>query len=144
MLQVLQHLLKIDAGLKLDGLKPLSDLVTEISKAKPARNKAIVGDGLFEVESGIVVHLVEALKDGPLKSALFPFMPEHTGHQSYEIIFGRGTGVRSVKRLLSERDIDATDEQIERITNRVKDTALLIKNGLPISMINRLLDEELN
>ena len=31
----LQHLFDIDAGLDLTRLKPLSDMVTEISKAKP-------------------------------------------------------------------------------------------------------------
>ncbi|PCI46316.1 MAG: hypothetical protein COB49_08635 [Alphaproteobacteria bacterium] len=138
---VLQHLLDIDSGINLELLKPTSDLFAEVSKLVLARNKPIVGSGLFEVESGIVVHLVEKLKNTGL--AIFPFEPEAVGHKEYEIILGRGTGVHSIKRLLRERGLEATDDQIERICTRVKQAGLMIKNGLPKSMVDAILKEEL-
>ncbi|MGS2724012.1 LeuA family protein [Porticoccus sp. GXU_MW_L64] len=140
---ILQHLLHIDASIDLTQLKAVSSIVTEMSKAPPARNKPIVGDGLFEVESGIVVHLVEALKDGPLASALFPFQPEDAGHAPYSVVLGRGTGLHSVKRLLSERNLEASDEQMKDINERIKQAGLMLKNGLPDALVEQIVAEVL-
>ncbi len=137
----LQHLLQIDAGIDLTKLKPLSDIVTEISKTQPASNKAIVGEGLFEVESGIVVHVLQALEDGPLKNALFPFAPEHVGHAPYSIVLGRGTGIHSVKKLLNERGVEVCEEKLFEMVSHIKQEGLLLKNGLSRSMIDTLLND---
>jgi len=87
---MLLHLLDVDAGIDLSRLKSISDLFSEVSKARPARNKAVVGDGLFEVESGIVIHELERLRGTPLESRLFLFTPEMIGHDPYKVILGRG------------------------------------------------------
>lgn len=141
---VLQHLLDIDAGIDLSRLKPLSDLVTEISKTPPARNKAIVGDGLFEVESGIVVHLLDSLKGSALEDCVLPFKPESAGHDPYKVVYGRGTGNHAVRMLLKARNINASDDQVRNITARIKSAALHLKNGLPESFLIQIINEELS
>jgi len=138
---ICQHLLDIDAGIDLTRLKPISDLVAEVSKAKPAKNKPIVGDGLFEVESGIVVHAIEALKQTPLNGKLFPYPPEAVGQAPYQVVLGRGTGLHSIRRLLSERGINASDEQIAEIVHKVKQAGLIAKNALPHSFVENILTE---
>ena len=138
---ILQNLLDIDAGIDLSRLKSVSDLVAEVSKAKPARNKAVVGDGLFEVESGIVVHIIENLRGTPLDGKLFPFTPETTGHDPYRVIFGRGTGLHSVRRLLREHNIEATEEQVQVLGNKIKTAGLITKNGVPKGLVKNFLKE---
>ncbi len=140
---ICQHLLDINAGIDLTRLKSISDLVAEVSKAKPAKNKPIVGDGLFEVESGIVVHVIEALKNTPLDGKLFPYPPEAVGHSPYQVMLGRGTGLHSIRRLLEERGIDASDEQITEIVHNVKQAGLVAKNALPHSLVENILTETL-
>ncbi len=126
---ILQHLLGIDTGFDLSRLKGISDMVTEMSKAKPARNKPVVGNGLFEVESGIIVHALEGLKNTELTDkALFPFHPEVAGHSDYTVIAGRGTGTHAVKRFLTERGIEAGDDLTARITERIKNAGLMLIN----------------
>jgi len=140
---ILQNLLDIEAGIDLSRLKSVSDIVSEVSKAKPANNKAVVGNGLFEIESGIVVHLIDKLRGTDLDGRLFPFSPESVGHDSIDVVLGRGTGVHSVKRLLRERQIDASDEQIALIASTIKDAGLILKNGLPKTLIDSLLKDNL-
>ncbi len=141
---VLQHLLDIDAGIDLSRLKPLSDLVTEISKARPARNKAIVGEGLFEIESGIVVHAQSKLEKAGFRDAAFPFSPQTVGHHPQEIVYGRGTGNHSVRQMVADKGLKASDEQIANITRTVKSSALHVKNGLPETYINQIVHDELS
>lgn len=140
---VLQHLLDIDAGIDLSRLKPLSDVVAEISKAEPARNKPVVGEGLFEIESGIVVHAANKIEKAGFRNGILPFHPEIVGHHSVDIVYGRGTGNHSVKEWLNGRGYSADDEQIRRITDQIKGAGLLVKNGLPESFVNQIVEETL-
>ena len=138
---IFQHLLELDAGIQLDKLKMVSDLVAEVSKAKLAKNKPVVGDGLFEVESGIVVHALESLKGTPLEDAILPFQPSTVGHEPFQVVFGRGTGMHSVRKLLKSRNISASDEQVAELQHRIKAAGLIFKNGLPRAMIDNLILE---
>jgi len=138
---ILQHLLDVEAGIDLSRLKSISDLVTEVSKAKPARNKPVVGDGLFEVESGIVVHILESLRETELDGKLLPFKPETVGQDPYQVILGRGTGMHSVRRLLRESGIDATDEQAAQLGEKIKNAGLIAKNALPKALVESFLKE---
>jgi len=140
---VLQHLLDIDAGIDLSRLKTISDLVAEISKFKVAPNKPVVGDGIFELESGIVLHILNKLEGTPLDGKLFPFLPETVGHKPYQAVFGRGSGNYSVNKMLQEKNIQATEEQVASITNQIKGAGLILKNGLTESLINQIIEEVL-
>jgi hypothetical protein len=61
-----QYLLGIDAGVDLSPIARVSQIVAEVAKRPVAANKPIVGTNLFEVESGIVVHVIEQMRDSPL------------------------------------------------------------------------------
>ncbi len=141
---VLQHLLDIDAGIDLSRLKTVSDLVSEISKFKLAPNKPIVGDGIFELESGIVLHILNKLEGTPLDGKLFPFSPETVGHKPFQPVFGRGSGNYSVNKMLQEKNIQANDDQVTAITNQIKGAGLILKNGLTESLIDQIVEEVLN
>jgi 2-isopropylmalate synthase len=139
----LQHLFNIDAGIDLSQIARVSDIVAEISKVPRSRNKAIVGSGLFEVESGIIVHVIDNLKRSEIgQYGMFPYRPGIAGREEYVVIPGRGTGRRSVEVFLEERGLAADEDTVDRIVIRIKDAALVLKNALPKSMLDQIIAEE--
>lgn len=140
----LQHLYNIDAGIDLSKIAYVSEIVAETSKVQRSRNKPIVGSGLFEVESGIIVHVIDQLKSSDIgQYGFFPFRPSTAGREEYVIIAGRGTGKRSVEVFLEERGVEADPETVDRIVARIKDAALVLKNGLPKTMLDQIIAEEI-
>lgn len=141
----LQYLMEVDAGIDLTRLKTTSDVVAEISRAKPARNKPIVGDGLFETESGIVVHILNAMAQTPLgASYVFPFPPEAVGHAGRSVVYGRGSGRHGVGALLQARGYTPTEGQIDEVTDAIKEAGLMLKTGLPASVLDAIVTRVMN
>jgi 2-isopropylmalate synthase len=131
----LQYLLGIDAGIDLARIMRVSRMVAEVAKRPVAANTPIVGTHLFELESGIVVHVVTQMRDSQLGEIGFaPYLPELVGQEPITIIPGRGTGRHSVAALLDDLGMSANEEQIEEISERVKQHALVLKNGLPLQL----------
>ncbi len=127
----LQYLLGIDAGIDLSRLGRVSQVVGEISKRRPAPNKPIVGTNITEVESGIVVHIVDAMRAAGFgELGMMPYSPGLVGQEPVTIVPGRGTGRHSVRVLLEQLGLSASEAQVDEITERVKQLALILKNGL--------------
>jgi len=140
----LEYLLGVKTGVDLSRLKRVSDLFAEVSKVRPASNKPIVGERLFEVESGIVVHILRQFKQTEIgENGLFPYPPRMVGREGYRIIPGRGSGHNSVQVFLEERGLSASAEQIDEIVRRVKHAGLMIKNGLPDSVLESIIEDVL-
>ena len=139
-----EHLLGVPTGVRLEGLYRLSQMVAEISKIRPASNKPIVGSGLFEVESGIVIHILRQFRATPLgELALFPYPPELVGREGPTLVAGRGTGRNYVEMTLEELGLEATTAQAEEIVRRVKSVALRLKNALPAAVYHGIIREVL-
>ena len=141
----LEYLLGVETGVDLSRLKRVSDVFAEVSRVRPATNKPIVGERLFEIESGIVVHILRQFRQSEIgEEGMFPYPPQMVGREAYRIIAGRGSGRNSVQMLLEERGLSATAEQIEEITRRVKLAGLIIKNGLPNSILESIIQDVLD
>jgi len=139
-----EHLLGVPTGVRLEGLYRLSQMVAEISKIRPASNKPIVGAGLFEVESGIVIHILRQFRATPLgEVALFPYPPALVGRDGPTLVAGRGTGRNYVEMTLEELGLRATEPQVEEIVRRVKSVALRLKNALPRAVYEGIIREVL-
>ena len=135
----LQHLMGVDTGMDLTRLKMVSDVVAEISRAKPARNKPVVGDGLFETESGIVVHILGGMARTPLgTNYVFPFPPEAVGQPENSVVYGRGSGRHGVGAMLRSRGYEPTDEQVGEVTEAIKQAGLMLKTGLPSTVLDAI------
>ena len=140
----LQHLFNIDCGIDLSKLTNISEIVAEISKVERARNKPVGGAGIFEVESGIIVHVIDNLSRSEVgRYGMHPYKPSITGREDLQIVAGRGTGHHSTRLFLEQRGIKADQETIERITERIKQAALSLKNALPKSLLDEIIAEEL-
>ncbi|MFM5923515.1 MAG: LeuA family protein [Novosphingobium sp.] len=140
----LQHLMNIDCGVDLGQIAAVSEMVAHVSRMQLARNKPIVGEGLFEVESGMVVGFIEYLKKTPFGGELFfPFKPAVAGLPPHSVLAGRGSGTKSIQYFLSQRGIEADAATVKRIMERVKDLALIFKDALTDAHLERVISEEL-
>ena len=140
----LQHLMNVDCGIDLTRIESVSQLVAHISRMTVARNKPIVGEGLFEVESGIVVGIIEHLKNSPFGQELFfPFKPHVAGRSPHSVIAGRGSGGKSINVFLDRLGLQADPATVGRINARVKGLALILKDALTDKQVERIIREEI-
>ena len=110
----LRSLYGVKPRIKTEGLVKISDLLERLTGISVPPNKAIVGDNAFAHEAGIHV-------DGILQSSgtYEVLSPELVGHHR-RLTLGKHTGKKSVENQLEELEIEATDEQLEEITERLK------------------------
>ncbi|KXA98877.1 citramalate synthase [candidate division MSBL1 archaeon SCGC-AAA259J03] len=111
----LRSLYGIKPRIVTEGLSKISNLLETITGINVPPNKAIVGDNAFAHEAGIHVH-------GVLESpgTYEVLSPELVGHHR-RLTLGKHAGKKSVKNQLVELEIDASEEQIDRITSRLKE-----------------------
>lgn len=121
----------IDIGLNYDKLYPLSKLVQEIAGVDVPSNRSVVGDQLFQVESGIIANW---FKNCGIEhqTELFPFRPEFVGQETADVVIGKGSGMDTVNIWLERLQIQATDEQAMAILAAVKASGLEKKDLLTV------------
>lgn len=103
-----------DLGIETTGLMGLSELVSEYSGVPIHRNKPFVGHNAFCHESGI--HVAALLNNHATYEVIPPELVGNIRH----LKLGKHTGSTFVRRLLEDRGIEATAEQIALITDKVK------------------------
>ena len=112
----------VDLGLKTEKFYELDEYVKEVSGLKMKQNKGIFGENIFDIESGIVTGwYVNARKDHPLE--LSPYLPELIGHKNTRIVLGKHSGLPSVEVWLEKIDVDATNEEKQKILAKIKEKA---------------------
>ena len=120
---------KTDCGIKYEKLYDLAKLVRELSKSAIPPNRAVVGDSLFNVESGIIATWVKnALAEHPTE--LVPFVPELVGQHPVQVVLGKNSGVDSIGMWLDQIGVKANEEQVQQILLAVKKKSLEIKGLL--------------
>lgn len=119
----------VDSGIDCSKLYGLSRLVRELAGVPVPPNRGIVGDRIFQVESGIIASWVKNVGSERLTEA-FPFRPEMVGQTGPEIVLGKGSGLDSVLIWLDKMGLGpSSDEQTMAILQEVKSTSLQ-KKGL--------------
>ena len=113
----------IDIGIKYDKLYPLAKLVQEISGIAVPSNRSVVGEQLFQVESGIIANWFRNCGTEH-QTELFPFRPEFVGQPHADVVMGKGSGMDSVKVWLEKFQMKASDEQMTEILVGVKQFGL--------------------
>lgn len=128
----LKNLHRIDLGLDLSGLHRLCRIAAQISKFPYAANKPVVGDNLFKVESGMIMHIfINAAKNGFPSSIMLPFLPEEVGQTPLEYVLSKGSGKAAIEHFLLKLGITIANEtQLERIILEVKTLATIIKGPI--------------
>jgi 2-isopropylmalate synthase len=101
-------------NIRLDQLFPASRLLTEVTGAVVAPNKAVVGANAFAHEAGI--H-----QDGIIKnpSTYEIISPETVGVPSRSLVMGKHSGRNALRVSLRDLGFEATDEELAEIYRRV-------------------------
>lgn len=95
-----------------------SRLVSQLTGLQMARNKAVVGLNAFAHEAGIHQH-------GVLQSrATYEIMSaEDVGWSGENIVIGKHSGKHAIKALLEDEGYDLSGEQVNSVTEKVKELA---------------------
>jgi isopropylmalate/homocitrate/citramalate synthase len=118
----------VDTGIKTENLTKISQYVRKITGQPMATNRPIVGDMLFDIESGIIASWYKnAGKQHFLE--VFPFHPKLVGQKMPRIVLGKNSGIDSIRMHLDRIRVKATDDQVNEIVARVKRESMR-KKGL--------------
>jgi 2-isopropylmalate synthase len=104
----------VTTNIKLDQLFPASRLLTEVTGAVVAPNKAVVGANAFAHEAGI--H-----QDGIIKNPLTYeiISPETVGVPSRSLVMGKHSGRNALRMSLRDLGFEPTDAELAEIYRRV-------------------------
>ena len=104
----------VTTGIRLDQLFPASRLLTEITGAPVAPNKAVVGANAFAHEAGI--H-----QDGIIKNPLTYeiLSPQTVGVPNRSLVVGKHSGRHALRMTLKDLGYEASDAELAEIYRRV-------------------------
>lgn len=103
-----------DMGIDPSKFYKASGLLQKYSGVKLQRHKAVVGEGAFAQEAGLVV---TGWKEFPFTAE--PYLPELVG-QKPSLLLGKKSGKDSIKVKLKESRLIASEEEIGKILREVK------------------------
>jgi isopropylmalate/homocitrate/citramalate synthase len=113
----------IDTGIKYDKLYGLARLVEQLSGHRVASNRPVVGEQLFQIESGIIASWWQNCgKDNPTE--LFPFHWDVVGQPPAKVVLGKGSGIDSIKAALKDIGVQASEEEAMQVVVGVKEFSL--------------------
>jgi 2-isopropylmalate synthase len=113
-LTVRKESFKVKTGIRLDQLFPASRLLTEITGAQVAPNKAVVGANAFAHEAGI--H-----QDGIIKNPLTYeiITPQTVGVPNRSLVVGKHSGRHALRATLKDLGYEANDAELAEVYRRV-------------------------
>jgi isopropylmalate/homocitrate/citramalate synthase len=108
-----------DLGIRTEQFVDVSRFVMDLARVTQPPNRPIVGDKLYEVESGIIAGWIRlARKEHPLEYV--PFAPELVGQKPVNIVLGKNSGPPSIDEWCEKLGVTASDEEKMAILQGVK------------------------
>jgi isopropylmalate/homocitrate/citramalate synthase len=125
-----------------DRLYSLARLVEDLSGHKVPSNRPVVGEQLFQIESGIIASWWQNCgKDNPTE--LFPYHWDVVGQPAPKVVMGKGSGIDSIKAKLKSLGVEATEEEAMSVVMAVKEYSLKTKALLSDEEFLRVLNATL-
>ncbi len=125
----LKCLYGVDIGIDTTKLTKLARLVQEKSGVAVPSNKPIVGEALYQIESGIIASWYKNCGD-KFATELFPMRWSAVGQPAAKVVMGKGSGIDSIHMWLQKAGIQASDEDALKIMHAVKAHSLKTKKLL--------------
>lgn len=138
----LRMLYDVQHGLVTEEFYGLSRLVRERAGHQIPSNRAVVGERLFEVESGIIAGWYERCVDSE-PTELFPYHWDIVGQPKARVVYGKGSGLPSITLALRALGMSADDEQIRELLATLKERSLATKSLLPFEEVAQIIMERL-
>ena len=124
---ILKTMYGASINLDFSKLYETSKLLQEILGIKLPDNRPIVGDGIFDVESGIVTVWMDRLIGTDDVLEIFPFHWNLVGHKEPRVVLGKHSGTTSIEVWLKKLGLKANGQQINEILEEVKQKACVQK-----------------
>lgn len=120
----------VSTGIRLEHLFPSSRMLTEITGAQVAPNKAVVGANAFAHEAGI--H-----QDGIIKNpqTYEIIAPETVGVPSRSLVVGKHSGRHALRATLKDLGYDPSDAELAEVYRRVTALADQAKSVRPRDIV---------
>jgi isopropylmalate/homocitrate/citramalate synthase len=119
----------IDVGIDTTKLTSLANLVQRLTGVVVPTNKAIVGSGLYQIESGIIASWYKNCGE-KYATELFPIRWSAVGQPPAEVVMGKGSGIDSVNLWLQQLGMQVSEEDALKILAAVKAYSLKNKKML--------------
>lgn len=129
----------IDTGIRTERFFDISKMVMERAGVSQPSNRPVVGDRLYNVESGIISTWVRNVGDDLIES--FPYRPELVGQPAPKLVLGKGSGLDSILGNLDRLGRTATTEQLQTILDEVKGRSLETKGLLDDDAFLEIVDQ---
>jgi len=109
----------VDLGIHTEKFCDVSRFVLDLARVPISPNRPIVGEKLYEVESGIIAGWIRlARKDHPLEYV--PFAPELVGQKPVSIVLGKNSDPPTMEERCEKLGVTATDEERMAMLKQVK------------------------
>ncbi len=112
-------------NVRLEKLAATSQVVSDITQIYPNVNKTIFGKNCFAIESGVVSHYTNALRNVGFKPIAYPYLPHVVGRTEKDFLIGSLSGRLTIEYYLEKNKIEATPEEQEKILAAVKDECII-------------------
>ena len=119
----------VDCGIDTTKLTPLANLVQRLTGVAVPTNKAIVGSGLYQIESGIIASWFKNCGE-KYATELFPIRWSAVGQPPAEVVMGKGSGIDSVNAWLRDVGMQVSEEDAMKVLAAVKQHSLKNKKML--------------
>jgi isopropylmalate/homocitrate/citramalate synthase len=109
----------IDVGLDYGKLNELSELVQELSGSRVPSSRPFIGEGAYNIESGIVTGFYKNTFEND-RTIVFPVDPDFVGHERPKILMGKKSGLDNVGIWSQKLGIELSEEQALDALGKVK------------------------
>ncbi|MCS6769198.1 MAG: pyruvate carboxyltransferase, partial [Candidatus Caldarchaeum sp.] len=135
----LTQLYGVKTNIRLEKIKKLSKTVEELSRVKLPPQAPIVGDRIFDIESGIIAGWWNNVEDLNMTAEIFPFTPNIVGHGGVKVVIGKKSGRDSILYLSKKLGLNIREDEIDGLLKAVKEAAMLFKRDLTLDEFMEIL-----
>jgi len=136
----LRAMYDVDLGIDYSKLYSLAKLVEELSGHRVPTNKPVVGDQLYQIESGIVTSWLRNAGHEHV-TEVFPIHWDLVGQKPGGSALGKGSGLDSVKIWAEQIDVELDDDEAMEALMAVKQFALEKKRLLNPDDFQRIVEQ---
>ena len=138
----LEMLYGVKTGIELEKLRSLSKLVEGFSHVRLMPQKPVVGDRLFETESGIIAGWWKRVEELGMPLEVFPFLPQVVGQDPVRIAIGKKSGRDSVLYKATKLGLKIDEARVDKILLAVKEEAIRERRTLSDQEFSKSLCEK--
>lgn len=135
----------IRTGLDLKKLAPACSVVSLISRIPVPANKPVMGTRALQIESGVSLDIEYKMAHNPAYTVTNIYnsvSPDVTGRlDKVHPVLGKNSGKSSIRLLLEQYGLTATEEEIIKILDAVKQESYVTKSGVSEEMFLKLVED---